>query len=42
MKIWHISDTHGHEHLIQVPKNIDLVIFSGDESNYYDVWKNEQ
>lgn len=41
MKIWHISDTHSYHHLLQIPKNIDMVIFSGDESNYFDVYKNE-
>lgn len=41
MKIWHISDTHSYHSLLKVPENIDLVIFSGDESNYYESWKNE-
>lgn len=41
MKIWHISDTHGYHHLLNQPNDIDIVIFSGDESNYYDVYKNE-
>ena len=41
MKIWHISDSHSSHSLLEVPKDIDLVIFSGDESNYYDVYKNE-
>lgn len=33
MKIWHISDTHTYHYLLQVPENIDLIIFSGDCSN---------
>lgn len=40
-KIWHISDTHSYHHLLDIPKDIDIVIFSGDESNWHDVWKNE-
>lgn len=41
LKIWHISDTHSYHSLLQVPENIDLVVFSGDESNCYDIYKNE-
>ena len=41
MKIWHISDSHSSHPLLEIPKDIDLIIFSGDESNYYDVYKNE-
>jgi Icc-related predicted phosphoesterase len=41
MKIFHFSDSHGIHSLLEIPKNIDLIIFSGDESNYYDSWKNE-
>lgn len=34
MKIWHISDTHGgHKHL-QVPDDVDMVIHSGDATNF--------
>lgn len=33
MKIWHFSDSHGFHNLLTIPKDIDLVIFSGDESN---------
>lgn len=40
-RLWHISDTHSYERLLTVPENIDIVVFSGDESNYYDVYKNE-
>src|ERR1700739_4196239 len=42
MKIWHISDTHTYHGLLEVPKNIDIVIFSGDCSNPKDPYKNEQ
>jgi len=40
MKIWHISDTHGYHFLLDIPK-VDMVIFSGDESNYHDYIRNE-
>ena len=40
-KIWHISDTHASHQLLQIPDDVHTVIFSGDESNYYEVWKNE-
>lgn len=33
-KIWHISDTHGYHKLLKIPKNIDIVIHSGDASNH--------
>lgn len=33
MKIWHFSDTHQLHHNIEVPKDIDVAIFSGDCSN---------
>lgn len=33
--------THSYHHLLQIPNNIDIVIHSGDESNYHDVYKNE-
>ena len=40
MKIWHISDTHGHHRQLIVPGGIDMVIHSGDCSNYKDVRNN--
>jgi Icc-related predicted phosphoesterase len=40
-KIWHISDTHTFHKLLTVPKNIDIVIFSGDCSNPKDPYLNE-
>jgi len=33
MRIWHISDTHGNHKSLEVPKDIDIVIHSGDASN---------
>lgn len=33
MKLWHISDTHTYHGFLKVPKNIDMIIFSGDCSN---------
>jgi Icc-related predicted phosphoesterase len=41
MKIFHISDTHGFHELLEIPEGIDMVIHSGDHSNYHDVYKNE-
>jgi Icc-related predicted phosphoesterase len=36
IKIWHISDTHGRHDSLEVPQEVDLVIFSGDCSNSSD------
>ena len=41
MRIWHISDTHTYHNLLEVPTNIDMVIFSGDCSNPRDPYPNE-
>jgi len=41
MRIWHISDTHTYHRLLEVPTNIDMVIFSGDCSNPRDPYNNE-
>lgn len=41
MRIWHISDTHGFHDWVDVPDNIDLVIHTGDASNYRDPYRNE-
>ena len=41
MKIWHISDTHTYHDLLKVPKNIDMIIHSGDCSNPRDPYTNE-
>jgi len=40
-RIWHISDTHSYHRLLTIPENIDIVIHSGDESNYRDQYQNE-
>lgn len=40
MDIWHISDTHGHHHQLTPPK-VDMVLFTGDGSNYRDQFRNE-
>lgn len=42
MKIWHISDSHTYHGLLDIPEDIDIVIFSGDCSNPRDPYKNEQ
>lgn len=39
--IWHISDTHGHHNQLKVPEEIDIVIHSGDASNFKDPYRNE-
>jgi Icc-related predicted phosphoesterase len=43
MKILHISDTHGHHEMFPNErfKDIDVVIHSGDCSNYKDPYRNE-
>lgn len=42
MKIWHISDTHTFHGLLDVPKDIDMVIHSGDCSNPMEVVQSTQ
>jgi len=44
MKILHISDTHGFHNAFPETtwEGIDVVVHSGDCSNYYDVFRNEQ
>lgn len=41
MKILHISDTHGHHKQIVMPKDIDMIIHTGDASNQRDPYQNE-
>ena len=41
MIIWHISDTHTNHEQLNIPDNIDLVIHSGDFTNYRDPARNE-
>jgi Icc-related predicted phosphoesterase len=40
-RIWHIGDTHTYHGLLEIPKGIDIVIFSGDCSNPRDAYNNE-
>lgn len=40
MKIQSISDTHGFHNDIQIDENIDMFIYGGDSTNYYDLYKN--
>lgn len=40
MKIWHISDTHGRHGLLSIPEDIDVIVFSGDCSNWKDSARN--
>lgn len=44
MKILHISDTHGFHNNFPDSRweNIDVIVHSGDCSNYYDTFRNEQ
>lgn len=42
LTVWHISDTHSYHNLLTIPDNIDIVIHSGDCSNYKDLEKNYQ
>jgi 3',5'-cyclic AMP phosphodiesterase CpdA len=41
MKIFHVSDTHGLHHQINIPNDIDVLAFTGDESNHRDPYRNE-
>jgi len=41
MKVWHISDTHCNQDQLVIPSGIDMVIHSGDASNYRDTCRNE-
>lgn len=40
LRLWHISDTHGLAHLLTIPEDIDIVIHSGDSTNWKDEYKN--
>lgn len=44
MNIWHFSDSHNAHEKINLPnlKEVDVVVFSGDESNYKDPSLNEK
>ena len=41
MKIWHISDTHSLHGQLDVPEGIDIVVHSGDATNWKDPYRNE-
>jgi len=42
MKIFHFSDSHTYEHLLNIPQeHLDMIIFSGDESNVRNPYLNE-
>lgn len=41
MKIWHISDTHMNQGQLEIPTGIDLVVHSGDATNWADPYRNE-
>ena len=41
-RIWHISDTHTYHGFLDIPKDIDIVIFSGDCSSPRGPYTNEQ
>ena len=41
IRIWHLSDTHCQHMFVEIPKNIDLVIHSGDFTNVKNPYLNE-
>ena len=41
LRIFHFGDTHTYHDLLKVPKDIDIMIFSGDCSNVKDPYNNE-
>ena len=41
MKLWHISDTHMNHGQLVVPPDIDVVVHSGDATNWKDPYRNE-
>lgn len=41
MKLWHISDTHSLHNQLTVPEGIDIVVHSGDATNWRDPIYNE-
>lgn len=41
MKIKIISDTHGHHNLLNLEKDIDMIIHCGDSTNYKDLFRNQ-
>lgn len=41
LRVLHISDTHGFHDLLNIPQDIDVLAFTGDESNRRDPYFNE-
>lgn len=41
LRVLHLSDTHGFHDLLNVPQDIDVLAFTGDESNRRDPYFNE-
>lgn len=41
LRVLHISDTHGFHDLLSIPQDIDVLAFTGDESNRRDPHLNE-
>lgn len=41
MKIQHISDTHGYHHGINILDDVDVVVHTGDATNYRESYRNE-
>lgn len=41
MKVQLISDTHGYHKYVNVDASVDMIVHSGDSTNYYDLIKNE-
>ena len=41
MRILHLSDTHCMHNYMSIPEGIDIIIHSGDASNYVDPYRNE-
>lgn len=40
LKVHHISDTHGHHDMLEIPDDVDVLVHSGDHSNYRDIARN--
>ena len=41
LRVLHLSDTHGFHDLLNIPQDIDVLAFTGDESNHRDPYRNE-
>jgi|SRR3990167_4418175 len=40
MKILHISDTHGFHEQLKIPEDVDMIIHTGDATNWKDPYRN--